>query len=216
MNFKNELEKRCYQIARAALGERVEVKHNQKIQIEMALYPEVASFSGPPTKEIDVLTSKLLDKPKVVLLTSCKQFSGKAEPAHIQEWGAVVQTMNKYGNGTIYLGLIVCPSGFTKGCESWATSHNIGLLPPLKGRPLMFSEESVLHMFNRVLCALPKRLQYSFADMMKPPDFYDFVHSIVTDYEGLEEAASEKRYFQYPKGWVSSFSEMYVDYWSYS
>jgi hypothetical protein len=209
MKFKNQLEEQCYEIAKRALGNSVAVEHNKKIQIERALYPEVASFSGPPTKEIDILTAKLLDKPKIVLLTSCKQLSVKAEPAHVQEWGAVVQTMNKYGGGTLYLGLIVCPNGFTNGCEPWSTSHNIGLLPPLKGSPLTFSEESVLHMFERVLYALRKRLRYPFRDMMRPPAFYDFVYSIVADYEGHEEAAHEKRYFKAPKGWLSSFAEMY-------
>lgn len=209
MNFRNKLEKQCYKIAKDALGNNVIVEHNKKLQIESALYPEVASFSGPPTKEIDILACKLLDKPKIVLLTSCKQLSGKTEPAHIQEWGAVVQTMNKYGNGILYLGLILCPSGFTSGCEPWSSSYNIGLLPPLKGRSLTFSQESVLHMFNRVLCALHKRLQYSCIDMMRPPAFYDFVYTLVADYEGHEEAAHEKRYFLAPKGWLSSFAEMY-------
>ena len=87
MNFKNQLEKQCYKIAKDAFGNNVQVEHNKKIQIESALYPEVASFSGPPTKEIDILACKLVDKPKIVLLTSCKQLSSKAEPAHIQEWG---------------------------------------------------------------------------------------------------------------------------------
>jgi hypothetical protein len=209
MKFKNPLEKHCYEIAKRALGKSVSVEHNKEIQIEKALYPEVASFSGPPTKEIDILAAELLDKPNVVLLTSCKQLTGKAEPAHIQEWGAVIQTMNKYGNGTLHLGLIVCPSGFTSGCESWSTSHNIGLLPPLKGKALAFSEESVLQMFERVLCALSKRLRYSYDDILTPPAFYDFVYSMVTDYEGHEETATEKRYFKAPKGWLSSFPEMY-------
>jgi hypothetical protein len=209
MNFKNPLEEQCYEIAKRVLGNSVAVEHNKKIQIERALYPEVASFSGPPTKEIDILTSKLLDKPKTILLASCKQLSGRAEPAHIQEWGAVVQTMNKYGDGTLHLGLIVCPSGFTSGCEPWSTSHNIGLLPPLKGSPLAFSEETVLHMFERVLHALRKRLQYSFIDLMRPPAFYDFVYGLVADYEGRDEAAREERYFRAPTGWLSSFTETY-------
>jgi hypothetical protein len=209
MNFKNQLEEACYKIAKRTLGDDVTVEHNKKIQIERALYQEVASFSGPPTKEIDILAAKLLDKPKVVLLTSCKQLSSKAEPAHIQEWGAVVQTMNKYGDDTLYLGLIVCPSGFTNGCESWSTSHNIGLVPPLKGKPLIFSGETVLHMFERILHGLRKRLKYSFVDIMRPPAFYDFVYSLVADYEGHKEAAREKRYFKAPKGWLSSFTEMY-------
>lgn len=44
---------------------------------------------------------------------------------------------------------------------------------------------------------------------MKPPAFYDFVYSLVADYEGHQEALKEKRYFIAPKGWLSSFAEMY-------
>lgn len=209
MKFRNELEERCYEIAKRTLGNGVTVEHNKRLQIESALFPEVASFSGPPTKEIDLISSVLLYEPKVVLLVSCKQLAGKAEPAHIQEWGAVVKTMTKYGDGTLYLGLIVCPSGFTRGCEPWATSYNLGLLPPLKGRSLVFSEESVLNMFERVLYALRKRMRYPFADLMRPPAFFNFVFSMVADYEGHEEVAREGRYFEAPKGWLSSFAEMY-------
>ena len=209
MKFRNDLEERCYNIAMDMLGDNVAIEHNKKIQIESALFPEVASFSGPPTKEIDVLTSEIYAEPKIVLLVSCKQLSGKSVPAHIQEWGAVVQTMNKYGEGSIFFGLIICPSGFTSGCESWATTHNLGILPPLKGRSLVFSEEAVLSMFKRVIASLKKRMQYSFTDLMSAPHFFDFVYSIVNDYEGHEEAAREGRYYEAPKGWLSSFSEMY-------
>jgi hypothetical protein len=209
MKFRNELEEKCYEIAKRTFGNSVTVEHNKSLQIESALFPEVASFSGPPTKEIDVMSSVLLDEPKVVLLVSCKDLAGKAEPAHVQEWGAVVKTMTKYGDGTLYLGLIVCPTGFSRGCEAWATSYNLGLLPPLKGRSLVFSKETVLSMFERVLYALRKRMRYPFADLMSSPAFFDFVFSMVADYEGHEEAAHEGRYFQAPKGWLSSFAEMY-------
>jgi hypothetical protein len=125
MSFKNELERRCFEIAVRALGGGVTIEHNQTIQIETALFPEVASFKGPPAKEVDVLVAQLLAQPKVVLLVSCKMLSRRAEPAHVQEWGAVVQTMNRYANGTLYFGLVVSPTGFTNGCEPWATSHNL-------------------------------------------------------------------------------------------
>jgi len=210
MSFKNQLEKQCYEIAKNTLGDNVRVEHNKKIQIERALCPEVVSFTGPPTKEIDILMCRLIDKPRIILLTSCKQLSNKAEPAHIQEWGAVVQTMNKYGDGALYLGLVISPSGFTNGCEAWATSHNLGLIPPLKGKALVFSEQAILHMYSRVLFALHKRLQYTHIDLMSPPAFYDFVYALVADFEGREEAANEERYFLAPKEWLSSFSEMYA------
>lgn len=39
----------------------------------------------------------------------------------MQEWAAVIKTMNRYSDGTLYFGLVVSPSGFTNGCEAWAT-----------------------------------------------------------------------------------------------
>ena len=48
MNFKNDLEKRCFEVASDVLGSSVRMEHNKRIQIENALYAEVASFRGPP------------------------------------------------------------------------------------------------------------------------------------------------------------------------
>ncbi len=204
MTFKNELERRCFEIAEHALGSGVTIEHNKTIQIDAALFPEVAAFKGPPAKEIDVLLAELLDRPKVVLLVSCKLLSRRAEPAHVQEWGAVVQTMNKYSKETAYLGLVISPTGFTSGCESWATSHNIAILPPLKGKRLAFNEETVLRMFERVLVALKKRVRLRFDDLHTAPEFYDFVYRLLQDFEGHQEIASEGRYFLRPQGWLSS------------
>ncbi|MDQ2947276.1 MAG: hypothetical protein M3Y27_15320 [Acidobacteriota bacterium] len=72
MIFKNQLERRCFEIAERALGGGVMIEHNKTVQIEVALFPEVASFKGPPAKEVDVLVAELLEQPKVVLLVSCK------------------------------------------------------------------------------------------------------------------------------------------------
>ena len=209
MNFKNDLERDCFEIAERALGNGVTIEHNKKIQIESALFPEVASFKGPPTKEVDVLVAELLDQPKVVLLVSCKLFSRRAEPAHIQEWCAVVQTMNRYSDGTLSLGLVVSPAGFTSGCEAWATSHNIGIVPPLKGRNLTFNRDSVLRMFERVLIALRSRVRLQIDDFRTAPAFFDFVYRLVADFEGHQEAAADGRYFLLPQNWASSFGEMY-------
>jgi hypothetical protein len=85
MTFKNDLERRCFEIAQLALGGGVQLEHNKVVQIERALCPEVASFKGPPAKEVDVLIAELLDTPKVQLLVSCKLMSRPAEPAHVQE-----------------------------------------------------------------------------------------------------------------------------------
>lgn len=209
MKFKNELERKCFDIAKRALGDGVAIEHNKKIQIESALFSEVASFKGPPAKEVDVLVAELMDQPKVVLLVSCKLFTRKAEPAHIQEWCAVVQTMNKYTAGTIFLGLVVSPTGFTNGCEAWATSHNIGILPPLKGRNLTFNEDSVLRMFERVLIALRARVRLQIDDLQTAPAFFDFVYRLAADFEGHQDIVTDGRYYLLPQRWTSSFGEMY-------
>jgi hypothetical protein len=106
MTYKNELERKCFETAERALRGGVRIEHNKTIQIESALFPEVASFKGPPAKEVDVLVADLLNEPRVKLLISCKLLSRPAEPAHVQEWCAVVQTMNLYSEGTIYFGLV--------------------------------------------------------------------------------------------------------------
>lgn len=209
MNFKNDLERQCFEVAERALGKSVTILHNKAIQIESALFSEVASFKGPPTKEVDVLVAELLDHPKVVLLVSCKLLSRRAEPAHVQEWCAVVQTMNRYSDGTIYFGLVVSPTGFTSGCEAWATSHNIGIVPPLKGRRLVFNEDTVLRMFERMLVALRARARLQVNDLRTAPAFFDFVYRLVADFEGHQESVTDARYFLLPQKWASSFGEMY-------
>ena len=209
MKFKNELERQCFEIAERALGTSVTIEHNKTIQIEAALFPEVASFKGPPAKEVDVLVAKLLDQPKTVLLVSCKLLSRPAEPAHVQEWGAVVQTMNRYSGGTSYLGLVVSPTGFTSGCEAWATSHNVAIIPPIKGRRLVFSRDAVFRMFKRSLVALAVRVRLRADDLQRPPAFFDFVYRLVADFEGHEEAKIDPRYSLLPQGFASSFGEMY-------
>src|SRR5207244_4744254 len=96
MSFKNDLERRCFEIAQRALGGGVTIEHNKTIQIESALFPEVASFKGPPAKEIDVLIADLLDKRRVRLLVSCKLLSRPAETAPVQGGCEVVSYMNRY------------------------------------------------------------------------------------------------------------------------
>ncbi|MCX7177056.1 MAG: hypothetical protein NT159_24670 [Proteobacteria bacterium] len=209
MKFKNDLERKAFEIAQRALGAGVSVEHNKTIQIESALFPEVASFKGPPAKEIDVLAAELLSSPRVVLLVSCKLLARRAEPAHVQEWCSVVQTMNRYADGTTYVGLVLSPTGFTSGCEAWATSHNLGLVPPLKGRNLNFDESTVLRMFERSLTGLRARVRLHFDDLKTAPSFFDFIYGLVRDFEGHEEATHDQRYFLMPAGWVGSFAQMY-------
>ena len=209
MTFKNELEHRCFEIAERALRGGVTIEHNKTIQIESALFPEVASFKGPPAKEVDVLIIDLIAEPRVKLLVSCKQLSRPAEPAHVQEWCAVVQTMNRYSDGTIYFGLVISATGFTSGCEPWATSHNIAIVPPLKGRRLAFNEDTVLRMFERARIALRARLRLRVDDLRAAPAFFDFVFRLVGDFEGHQDAVTDGRYLLVPQGWASSFGEMY-------
>jgi hypothetical protein len=64
-------------------------------------------------------------------------------------------------------------------------------------------------MFERVLGAIHKRIQFPFPELMQSPTFYDFVYDMVSDYEGHDEAVKGSRYFHAPKGWLSSFGEMY-------
>src|SRR5260370_9645664 len=209
MSFKNKFERGCFEVARSALGRGVSIEHNKTIQIDRAFFPEVASFKGPPAKEVDLLIADVLHEPRIVLLVSWKLLSRKAEPAHVQEWCAVVRTMNKYSDGTLYLGLVVSATGFTSGCEAWATSHNLGIVPPLKGRRLAFSEDSVFRMFERVLIGVRARVRLEIDDLKTAPAFFELVYRLVQDFEGHQESVSDSRYFLSPKGWASSFGEMY-------
>jgi hypothetical protein len=145
----------------------------------------------------------------VKLLVSCKLLSRPAEPAHVQEWCAVVQTMNRYSDATLYFGLVLSPTGFTSGCEAWATSHNIAIVPPLKGRRLSFNEDTVLRMFERALIAVRARVRLRVDDLCPAPAFFDFVYRLVEDFEGHQDAVGDGRYIFLPQGWASSFGEMY-------
>jgi hypothetical protein len=117
--------------------------------------------------------------------------------------------MNRYSDGTLYFGLVVSPSGFTSGCEAWATSHNLGIVPPLKGRKLVFDEDAVFRMFERTLVALRARVRLRVDDLTAAPAFFDFVYRLVADFEGHQEAEVDGRYLLLPHKWASSFGEMY-------
>jgi hypothetical protein len=117
--------------------------------------------------------------------------------------------MNRYSDGTIYFGLVLSPTGFTSGCEAWATSHNVAIVPPLKGRRLAFNEDTVLRMFERALIALRARVRLQVDDLRAAPAFFDFVFRIVGDFEGHQDAVTDGRYLLVPQGWASSFGEMY-------
>ncbi len=211
MTFKNELERRTFEIARSVCGDRATIEHNKTVRIELATSPEVASFVGPPKKEIDVITAAFEKSPELKLLISCKDYTNsKAEPADVQEWAAVVRTLNKYSTGSRYLGLVVCPSGFTSGCEPWASSYNLGVIPPLKGKRLKFSAETCEEMIGRVLTAFGKRLHFPHQNLFEAPQFYEFVYQLTEAFEGRDECLKDhsERYRLLGNGWLSSFSEL--------
>jgi hypothetical protein len=211
VTFKNELERRTFEIAQRVCGQAALIEHNKTLRIETASSPEVASFVGPPRKEIDVITAAFDQNPDVKVLISCKEYrQSKAEPADVQEWAAVVRTMNQYATATRYLGLIISPSGFTSGCEPWATSYNLGVIPPLKGKPLKFPADTCDQMFERVLTALKKRLHFPHAALFEAPQFYEFVYHLTEAFEGRDQSAKDfgERYRVIGKGWLSLFPEL--------
>jgi hypothetical protein len=210
MNFKNNFEKSIFEATQAIFGSSAIIEHNKILRIESALFSEVASFSCPP-KEIDVITANIGENPVISLLISCKDFDrSKAEPSNVQEWVAVLNAMSKYSNSAKYFGLVICPSGFTSGCESWATSANIALIPPLKGKRLIYSQSTIVKMFQRAISGFKKRLAFPLEEICRPPHFYDFVFNLTSDFEGFEETTRESgsRYFVLPYNWYSSFSEL--------
>jgi|ERR1039457_847632 hypothetical protein len=211
MKFKNEFERSLFDAALRACGDGVSIEHNKIIQIEDASAVEVASFVGPPKKEIDVITAGFKQRSDVKVLISAKDYASKAEPADVQEWGAVVRTMNKYSAGTKYLGIVVSRGGFTSGCEPWAGCENLGLIPPLKGKILKFGADRVIQMLERVLRALEKRLHFPHEDLFTAPQYYDFVYRLTEAFEGREAAAKEQgeRYRLLGNGWLSSFPELF-------
>jgi len=212
VNFKNALEQDLFEAATRVCGIKASIEHNRTIEIEVAVSREVASFAGPPKKEIDVITAGFEHSPEVKILVSSKDFGiSKAEPAHVQEWAAVVKAMNHYSAGTRYVGLIVSPSGFTRGCEPWASAYNLGLIPPLKGKRLNFPLNTTMQMFERVLGAFDKRIHFPHEILFEPPNFYEFVYELTEAFEGRDEAIRDRgeRYKLLPKKWVSSFAEVY-------
>jgi hypothetical protein len=211
VKFKNDLERRIFEIALRVCGPLAKVKHNEILRIDRANSPEVASFVGPPKKEIDVITAGFAHSPDVKVLISCKDYqTSKAEPADVQEWAAVVKTMNLYSAGTKYVGLVISPGGFTGGCEPWATSYNLGVIPPSKGKALKFTAETCDQMFERVLSAFDRRLHFPHAALFEAPLFYDFVYHLTEAFEGRDNSAKEfgERYRLLGTNWLSSFHEL--------
>ena len=74
MNFKNPFERQLFEAAERVCGSEAKVEHNKVLQIDVATAPEVASFVGPPRKEIDVITAGFRQNPFVKILISSKRF----------------------------------------------------------------------------------------------------------------------------------------------
>ena len=64
-------------------------------------------------------------------------------------------------------------------------------------------------MFKRSLIGIHKRVLLNSDDLVPAPAFFDFTYSLLSDYEGHEEAVKDGRYFALPEDWISSFGEMY-------
>lgn len=210
MKFKNQFEKSIYDIATDVFGgKNTQIEHNKVIHIEDKTSKSTISFAGPPKKEIDVLSVTLSKELKTQILISCKDFkSTKAKPAHVQEWCSVVSTMNKHAIDSNYIGIVISTSGFSSGCEGWASSENIALIPPLKGNNITFSEEQVVRMFRRICIAILRRLKFPFEDLLIAPNFFDFCFTITSDFEGFVGSNTSSRYKKVSKGWNSNFSEL--------
>jgi hypothetical protein len=210
VTFKNPLEESVYRIATEVCGDLTTIEHNKVIEIEKADQVETATFSGPPKKEVDIITAGY--QPNFKLLISCKQYgANKAEPSDVQEWAAIVATMNKYSKGDIFFGLIISPSGFTSGCEGWATSSNLALIPPLKNKPTKFDFETSLEMTKRVLGGFGKRLAFPHQEILSSPGFYNFAFELTKDFEARDRKKKEpqgERYKLLENGWFSSFGEL--------
>lgn len=210
MQFKNQFEKSIYDIAIDVFGgESAQIEHNKAINIENKMAKSTISFVGPPKKEIDVLSVTISKELKTQLLISCKDFkTTKAEPAHVQEWCSVVSTMNKHSVDSNYIGIVISSSCFSSGCEAWASSENIALIPPLKGNNITFTEQQIVRMFRRVCIAILRRLKFPFEDLLIAPNFFDFCFTITSDFEGFVGSNTSSRYKIVNKDWNSNFSEL--------
>ncbi len=135
MRFRNKLEKDCFLIAKkiVASSGSVEIKHNEKLSTDWLHKRSQITFSGLPSKEVDVLSLNLSDGSNIYLLVSCKNFKSRCLPTHVQEWGNVVDIFNQNAIDKTYFGAVVSSKGFTSGCETWATQNNLGIIPPYKG-----------------------------------------------------------------------------------
>jgi len=163
MNFKNDFERKTFDTCLTFLDkDRISIDHNYTVRTEKT----IVSFTGNPKKEVDVIT---LDFPNnVKLLISCKDFSINVPPSAIQEWGDVIKVLNKHSVLSKYFGIVISSKGFSEGCEAWAKTDNLGLIPPYRGERNNFSEDQIFKMLERVIHVFLKSVERRGAD-----DFVD-------------------------------------------
>ena len=138
MIFKNNFGKKCYEICLNSFSEdRISIDHNSTLKTEKT----IVSFTGNPKKDIDVITLDFTNDTK--LLISCKDFESNVPPSAIQEWGDVIKVLNKYSIASKYIGIVISSKGFSEGCEAWAKTDNLGLIPPYRGDKNHYTEDIV-------------------------------------------------------------------------
>lgn len=178
MKFKNDFEKKCYESClKFTTKDLIEIQHNTVIKTEKT----IVSFSGNPKKEIDVLTLNLPDNIK--LLISCKYFENSVPPSAIQELGDVIKVLNENAIVSTYFGLVISSKGFSKGCEAWAKTDNLGIVPLYKGMKNNYSEEIIFKMLQRIVHVFIRIIERKRIDELKNnSSFYWMCYKTILDY----------------------------------
>ncbi|AEO47162.1 hypothetical protein F11_03460 [Rhodospirillum rubrum F11] len=205
MKFKNKFEEDVFATAHKHIA-NARIEHNKVVKVASTHHPEIASFSGPPKKEVDVIVA---DIGGVTLLISCKDYSKAASPGDVQEWDSVVKAMNQYGGGRHYVGIVICSSGFSEGCEPWASAANLMLIPPYRPESDKLERHQIFSMLNRVLGALQKRIAISTNGLFEAPNLYDFGFKLTDGFEEMWRRKKESQRYEFgEERWISSFSEL--------
>lgn len=181
--FKNSFEEDCYNSCLPFLSkDSVTIEHNQVVKTEKT----IISFSGKPKKEIDVLALNFPNNIK--LLISCKNYSNSAPPSSIQEWGDVIKVLNENSIVSTYFGLVISSNGFTSGCESWAKTDNLGIIPPYRGKKETFSKDTILKMMQRTIHVFLRTIERRGHDSLEENNnFYWMCYKNIADFETNEQ-----------------------------
>lgn len=182
MKFRNEFERRCFEAAQEVLGgSAIKLLHNHILIADFTPEKGVISFTGAPKKESDVLAARVTDT--CSLLIGAKDYgTAAAPPASVQEWASVVRTMNSHSSGISYLGLVVSSHGLTEGCPASAIDHNLGLVPPHKGKPIAYSSHKIVDMLKRVILTTQRFLRRPGHKLLENGNFYWSVYKLLADF----------------------------------